>query len=71
MKRLSDMRPGERLPVLRLSEDDPDLLRKILSLGILPGDLVVLLRRSPAFVFEVGRSQFAIDRELADCIEVG
>jgi Fe2+ transport system protein FeoA len=34
-------------------------------MGVLPGNPVRLLRRSPAFVFQVGYSQFGVDRDIA------
>ncbi|NLF30499.1 MAG: ferrous iron transport protein A [Planctomycetes bacterium] len=39
---------------------------KLLAMGVLPGVTVRLLQRFPSFVFQVGRSQFTVDRELAE-----
>ncbi len=62
------MRPGEAGTIHALDTTDPDALRKILSLGIVPGERIELIRRTPAVVFAIGASQFALDRELASRI---
>jgi Fe2+ transport system protein FeoA len=43
---------------------------KLASMGILPGARLRLVRRSPAFVFRIDYSEFAVDRELAQFIRV-
>jgi DtxR family Mn-dependent transcriptional regulator len=39
-------------------------------MGVLPQVSIALLRRFPAFVFEAGYSQFAVDEEMAASIYV-
>ena len=41
-----------------------------MSLGIYPGLLIRLLQVFPAYVFQVGFTQFAVDREIAREIQV-
>lgn len=43
---------------------------KLASLGILPGVRIRLLQRFPAYVLRVGRSELALDAELASGIRV-
>jgi|SoiMethySBSTD1v2_1073268.scaffolds.fasta_scaffold1981691_2 Fe2+ transport system protein FeoA len=44
---------------------DEDAVRKLLALGIVPGDRLRVLARRPACLFEVGSARYALDRELA------
>ena len=62
---LADLRAGDRATVTGFVEGDEPLLRKLLALGLAPGDRIVLRRRWPVFVFELGPSSFAIDGVLA------
>ena len=39
---------------------------KLLAMGVLPGVKVRLLQRFPSYVFQIGRSQFTVDRQLAE-----
>ena len=45
-------------------------LRRLTALGLVPGTRLRLLRRRPAFVFQVGHSRFAVDRQLAKAIHM-
>lgn len=67
---LSQLRPGQHARVESIDEENRDDLRKVLTLGILPGDDVELIRRSPSVVFAHGATQFALDARLASCIRV-
>lgn len=67
---LSDLLPGQHARVESLDEDNREDLRKVLTLGILPGDEVELIRRSPSIVFAHGATQFALDARLAARIRV-
>lgn len=45
-------------------------LQKLMALGVLPGTYVRLLRKFPAYVFQLGYSQFTVDQQLAAKIQV-
>lgn len=45
--RLVDMRPGDRLIVVEVDDDNPELLRYLGSMGLYPGTKVLLLARAP------------------------
>ncbi len=63
---LSDLPVGQSASVLGLAAGDEDhQSARLLAMGLLPGVVIRLLRRSPAFVFVVGNSQFAVDERLA------
>jgi DtxR family Mn-dependent transcriptional regulator len=67
---LNELVPGERGRVAYLRTDDPRRLQKLLTLGVLPGAEVEMVQRFPSFVFRVGLSQMAVDREMAEGIQV-
>ena len=61
--------PGQSLRVVSLEADEGSL-RKLLTLGILPGIQLEVERRRPCFVCKVGRARLAFDEKLAACIWV-
>lgn len=64
------LRAGMNATVAGFVEGDDDAVRKILALGIVPGDELQLLKTWPAFVFELGSTSYAVDVELAQRILV-
>jgi DtxR family transcriptional regulator, Mn-dependent transcriptional regulator len=67
---LADMRVNQKGKVAYLQTKDPKQLQKLMAMGILPGASIMLLQKFPSHVFQVGQSQFAIDKELAEPILV-
>lgn len=67
---LADMPKGMNVTVTSFAEGDDDVLRKILSLGIVPGDEILVLSTWPAIVFELGSTSYALDVEIAKRIRV-
>jgi Fe2+ transport system protein FeoA len=51
-------------------EGDEDAVRKIIALGIIPGDVLGVLATWPTVVFELGSTSYALDSELAGRILV-
>jgi DtxR family transcriptional regulator, Mn-dependent transcriptional regulator len=39
-------------------------------MGVLPGTSITLIQNFPSYVFQLGQSQFAIDKDLASAIYV-
>jgi DtxR family Mn-dependent transcriptional regulator len=56
--------------VCYLGTHNKSILSKLLAMGILPKTRIKLVQTFPAFVLEVGNSQFAVDKELASHIFV-
>lgn len=56
--------------ISRLETKNPRILQKLMSMGILPGMPVTLLRRSPSYLFEVDQTRYAVDSEIANHIYV-
>ncbi|KUK52356.1 MAG: Putative iron-dependent repressor [Desulfotomaculum sp. 46_296] len=69
-KSLADLHVGDRGQISGFSTYEPKKIRKLMSLGIYPGLLIRLLQVFPAYVFQVGYTQFAVDREIAREIQV-
>ena len=62
---LTELNPGERGEIAYLSTSDPKKMQKLMSMGVLPGNLLQLLRSFPSYIFRIGHSEFAVDQELA------
>lgn len=56
--------------VIDIATHDHKKLQKIMAMGLFPGIEIVLIQRFPSYVFQVGQSQFAVDKELAENIFV-
>lgn len=67
---LAEMKKGQKGKIAYIHTSDKDMLRKIMALGALPGLAVTLQQQFPSPVFQIGESQFAVDKELAERILV-
>lgn len=70
VKPLCEGKTEEAGVVAYLSTRENREIQKLMALGILPGVQVKLIQRYPSYVFQMGYSQFTIDRELAEKIYV-
>jgi Fe2+ transport system protein FeoA len=67
---LADGKVGMGGVVCGMLTEDRHEVRKLFALGILPGASIQLIRRFPAFVLQLGYSQFTMDHQLAEKISV-
>ncbi len=67
--RLSELSPGDEAEIKYIVADEEES-KILLSAGIIPGVKIKVLRVYPAFVIQIDNTQFAIDKRLADCINV-
>jgi len=67
---LVDLEPGEGGRVAYLHAGEGSRLRELMSIGLLPGAPVRLLRNSPAYVLALGESEFALDEDMAKAVFV-
>jgi DtxR family transcriptional regulator, Mn-dependent transcriptional regulator len=67
---LSQLSEGQKGKVAYIAARKRDQLQKLTAMGVLPGASLSALQTSPAFVFQAGQTQFAVDREIADAIYV-
>ena len=68
--RLSALRVGDSAVVSCLEQPGSAPTAKLAAMGVLPGARVRLVQRYPAYVFQLGRSELAVDSALADRIRV-
>ncbi|NLG78619.1 MAG: ferrous iron transport protein A [Firmicutes bacterium] len=61
---------GERGRVVHVRNASAPLLQKLLAMAVIPGSEVRVDLTFPAFVFEVGNTRVAVDRAIAERIEV-
>ncbi|HZK25576.1 MAG TPA: FeoA family protein [Oscillospiraceae bacterium] len=67
---LSELKVGEVGKIVELTTTDRKNIGKMMSLGIIPGVSVCLLRRYPAFIVQIGYTKVALDHKLAVFIRV-
>jgi DtxR family transcriptional regulator, Mn-dependent transcriptional regulator len=61
---------NQKAQVAYLHTHERATLEKLMAIGALPGTDLVLLQRFPTFVFQMGKSQFAVDETLASHLYV-
>lgn len=67
---LNNLGVNHKGKVAYIHTKDHKKLQKLMSMGVLPGITIGLIQKFPSYVFQVGQSQFAVDKELAECIFV-
>jgi len=67
---LSELTPGQKGKVAYVYAPESNQLQKLMAMGVLPGAQVTLVQNFPSYVFEIGQTQFAVDKEIAQAIYV-
>jgi len=67
---LADLNPGQNGKIAYVQSRQSEEIQKLMAIGILPGTHIGLIRRYPSYVFEVGNTQYAVDRNIANLIYV-
>jgi len=67
---LSQLNTGQTGKVAYIYAKEPDQLQKLTAMGILPGAPINLIQSCPSYFFQIGQTQFAVDKEIADSIYV-
>lgn len=62
---LADLKHGQEGQICYLHTPDTARAQMLLSMGLVPGINVKLLTNFPSYLFQLGDSRFAIDKELA------
>lgn len=70
IKSLADLKNNDIGTIAYIYTREKKELQKIITLGVLPGSQIKLIQRFPSYVFEIGHSQFAVDRPIAKKIFV-
>ncbi len=67
---LADVNPGQKGKIAYIQSRQSGEVQKLMAIGILPGTPIHLIRRYPSYVFEVGNTQYAVDKNIANEIYV-
>lgn len=67
---LSRLKPGEGGHIAYLHTKDPKQVQMLISMGMFPGTEIKLMAAYPSLLFQLGESQFAVDRSIAGEIYV-
>ena len=62
---LTEFKPGQEGEIAYLQTDDNKKMQKLMAMGVLPGNRILLVQSFPSYIFKVGFSEFAIDTALA------
>jgi len=57
---VADMEVGQSAVVASIEEAPASTIRRLLSLGVMPGECLILEQKSPAFIVRVGWTQVAL-----------
>ncbi len=66
----TELKAGQEARIAYIHTGNREALQKLMAMGTLPGVSITLIQRSPSYVFQIGQSQFAVDREMAEHIFV-
>ncbi len=67
---LSQLSQGRKGRVAYVYASESSQLQKLMAMGVLPEAPITLIQSFPTYVFQVGQTQFAVDKEIADAIYV-
>ena len=62
---LTEFKSGQEGEIAYLQTDDNKKMQKLMAMGVLPGNRIMLVQSFPSYIFRVGFSEFAIDTALA------
>ncbi len=67
---LSELKRDQKGKVVYVQAEDHNMLKKLMAMGILPGRTITLIQKFPSFVFSIGKTQVAVDKDIASNIYV-
>jgi DtxR family transcriptional regulator, Mn-dependent transcriptional regulator len=67
---LSRLKPGENARVVYVLTRQHPQLHKLMSFGIVPGARIKVHQTFPSFVIQIGETQIALEKDIADGIHV-
>lgn len=62
---LTEFKSGQEGEIAYIQTDDSKKMQKLMAMGVLPGNRIILVQSFPSYIFRVGFSEFAIDTALA------
>lgn len=62
---LTELKSGDEGEIAYIQTEDSKKMQKLMAMGVLPGNRIVLTQSFPSYIFRVGFSEFAIDTAMA------
>lgn len=62
---LTEFKSGQEGEIAYIQTEDSKKMQKLMAMGVLPGNRILLVQAFPSYIFRVGFSEFAIDTALA------
>jgi DtxR family Mn-dependent transcriptional regulator len=62
---LTELKSNEEGEIAYIQTEDDKKMQKLMAMGVLPGNRIVLIQTFPSYIFRVGFSEFAIDSNMA------
>lgn len=62
---LTELKSNDEGEIAYIQTDDHKKMQKLMAMGVLPGNRIVLMQTFPTYIFRVGYSEFAIDTNMA------
>ena len=62
---LTELKPGQEGDIAYIQTEDDKKMQKLMAMGVLPGNRIILQQTFPSYIFRVGFSEFAIDTGMA------
>ncbi|GAB7027668.1 metal-dependent transcriptional regulator [Geotalea toluenoxydans] len=62
---LTELKSGEEGEIAYIQTEDSKKMQKLMAMGVLPGNRIILSQTFPSYIFRVGFSEFAIDSAMA------
>lgn len=62
---LTELKSREEGEIAYILTEDNKKMQKLMAMGVLPGNRIVLMQSFPSYIFRVGYSEFAIDSAMA------
>ncbi|MBA4373322.1 MAG: transcriptional regulator [Thermodesulfovibrio sp.] len=62
---LTELKANEEGEIAFIQTKDSNKMHKLMAMGVLPGNRILLLQNFPSYIFRIGYSEFAIDTDMA------
>ena len=62
---LTEFKSNEEVEIAFIQTKDSKKMQKLIAMGVLPGNSIVVLQTFPSYIFRIGYSEFAIDSQMA------
>lgn len=62
---LTEFKSNEEVEIAFIQTDDDKKMQKLMAMGVLPGNSILVLQTFPSYIFRIGYSEFAIDSQMA------